>query len=544
MRLVGRFFQRAAALRGRAAQQLGRLPRFWRHFAQNLLVGVCIEVVVALGGGTGPVMWLENAALDAVMRLNADTEKSDGRPVQLFIDVDEKTWRSLAWGGGEPKTVPLERVADLIARAAELQPRYVLVDFLIEGAQDGEQEAFLKRIEGVLEQSPESRLLFVRGFRRPLERHAAQGVRPAYAVDALMAKHPQRVFAVAPNFVLSGGQVLRHWRLWESACYPLGEQGEGVWAVVPSSQLMIAALEAKGDIPWRLRFAEGAAGATPVAPANPDAGSRCMTDAGENLHAGYSARLADWQAGKWVQGHFGTCYSQGFFTDEDCARGTAPAAVLLLDEAAARADEYLASRVLFRQSDLAGRHEAALLRGEQPDMLRYGAHFGRIAAGELLTGEPPRQGPAAAALAKVSAAAEQGQLTVAVIGASYDESHDHHMTPLGLMPGPLVLVNAADSLLTVGVLQALGDKASWAITAATLLASALFAWLSSGWCRVFMLALVVLTLGPLSLWLIKQGIWLNIAAPLVGIYLDREREIFMERSKHRTMSPPNPQENT
>ena len=43
--------------------------------------------------------------------------------------------------------------------------------------------------------------------------------------------------------------------------------------------------------------------------------------------------------------------------------------------------------------------------------------------------------------------------------------------------------------------------------------------------------LVALTLGPLSLFLIKQGIWLNITAPVIGIYLEHELEIFMEKRK-------------
>ena len=125
----------------------------------------------------------------------------------------------------------------------------------------------------------------------------------------------------------------------------------------------------------------------------------------------------------------------------------------------------------------------------------------------------------------------KGKLTVAVSGASYDESRDFHMTPLGLMPGSLVLVNAVDSLQTVGVLQELHGPASWTITVALLCISAAFALLSAFWASVLMCVLVVLPLGPLSLFLIKQGIWLNIAAPLLGIYLEHELDIFMEKRK-------------
>ena len=511
----------------RFQERFKTLHEFWQHFWHALLVGAFIEALVALLGGTAVVAGIENTALDAMMRLNADTEKSDRRPVQLFIDVDERTWRSPAWGGGEPKTVPWERVADLIEQVAAWQPRYVLVDFLIEGAQDTRQEAFLARMESVLAQHPESRLLFVRSFRRPLEQMEAQGIRPSYAVDTLMARHPERVFAVAPNFVLSGGQVLRSWRLWESACYPLPEQpGEGVWAVVPSPQLMIAAQEAKDDIPWRLRFADGAEGVTPIAPANPGEGSRCVTGASSVLQeAGYSARLADWQAGKWVQKHLDTCYQQGFFAEADCRSGKPPQPEQ--SRSTVSADRHLSTRVLFRQSDLAGRHEAALLAGDAPTLYRYGGHFHRISAAGLL--EDAAAPTLGRARSKLSAAAAQGQVSVTVIGASYDASHDHHMTPLGLMAGPLVLVNAVDSLQTVGVLQALDGATGWAVMAVTLLVSALLAALFSlsrevftVFSTLFMCLMTLLALGPLSMWLLKRGVWLDIAAPFIGIYLERE----------------------
>ncbi len=516
-------------------------PKFFRRFAQNLLVGVIIEVVVHLSGHTWPVRSLENAALDSVMFLSADTSyQSDKRPAQLFIDVDERTWRSPAWGGGEPKTVPVARVADLVEQAARLGTRYVLVDFLLEGQMNAEQELLLSRMEEILRQYPESRFLFVRGFRRPLEQPAAQGIRPAFAVDTLMARHPDRVFAVAPNFLLSGGQVLRHWRLWESACSALpGGEGEGIWVVVPSPQLMITALEANSDIPWRLRFVEGQAGPVSV---DPGAGGLCMTDgpadrAGDYVirehlrETGYSARLADYWAGTWVARHFHTCYQQGFFSAADCERKTAPVPVLMREETAVSAGGYLANRVLFRQSDLVGKHELALRQGKTPALKQYGPHFGRIAAIELLGDGPPRQGPPATALKRFEESVGKGKLTVAVIGASYDESRDFHMTPLGLMPGSLVLVNAVDSLQTVGVLQELHGPASWTITVALLCISAAFALLSAFWASVLMCVLVVLTLGPLSLFLIKQGIWLNIAAPLLGIYLEHELDIFMEKRK-------------
>ncbi|MBO7411437.1 MAG: CHASE2 domain-containing protein [Ottowia sp.] len=539
---------------------------FWRAF----VAAMAMEVVVSLLGRVGPGQWVENYALDKAMGLVANIGRSDRRPVQLFIDVDERTWRSPAWGGGEPKTVPLEQVASLIERAAQLKSRYVLVDFLIEGERDAGQEAFLARMEGVLGQYRESSLLFVRSFRRPLEEYSAQGIRPSYAVDTLMAKYPQRVFAVAPNFESSDGQMLRHWRLWESACYPLpgNELGEGVWAVVPSPQLMIRALEKKRvgdedwDVPWRLRFgkAEGTALVTPVAP---ERGGRCVVDAPEpqptvnetledfsarraaweDGRAGsYSARLADWQAGVWVQRLYNTCYQQGFFTDKDCKRGTPPQPRLLREEdgEAAYASGYLANRVLFRHPDWQERNKKAIASGAK----RIRPKYHRIAAAELLcAGALPCQSRGIAAeklrndLAQFKKAAGVKPLTVAVIGASYDTSHDHHLTPIGRMPGPLVLVNAVDSLQTVDILQDMPWQKSAAIAVVSaFVGAASVARFPAFFAKAFMRVLVPLLIALLSLWLIRRGFWLNASAPFIGIYLERELEIFMEKRKLKEIS--------
>ena len=344
--------------------------------------------------------------------------------------------------------------------------------------------------------------------------------------------------------------------------------------MVPSPQLMIKVLEEKRagekdwDIPWRLRFAraEGAASVTPVAPEH---GRRCVADAPEpqpaeeetleNFSArkadwedrraeSYSARLADWQAGAWVARHFPICYQQGFFTGSDCRRGEPPEPVRLCDEdgEGAQASGHLASRVLFRHPDLQERNRQAI----SSDKERIKPKYHRVAAAELLCAQPPCQSQGIAAdrlhadLEKFAKAGDRRQ-TVAVVGASYDASHDHHMTPLGLMPGPLVLVNAVDSLQTVDILQdvSLQKNAAIAVTSA-FMGAAVVALFPHFFAKAFMRVLVPLFILLLSLWLIRRGFWLNASAPFIGIYLERELEIFMEHRKQRTMSPSNPKENT
>ena len=569
--LLRALWARLVALHGKVQA----LPRFKRHFVQNLLLGTLIEIALVLGSNAGLLTVIENAVLDKVMSVNARTEKGDGRrPVQLFIDVDDTTWRSPEWGGGEPRNTPWERVADLIERVAgpkaepKLGARYILVDFLIEGKQDEAQNNFLKRMRSILQKSckenePDAcpRFLFVRSLQEPLKHnHLAKTIRPAYAVDQLMAEYPQQVFAVAPNFWRQPGGMVRHWLLWESACYELpGRQGEqveqreGVWAVVPSPQLMIEALEKKRekkdekravkaaedwDIPWRLRFGfePGADGAVPVRPKAPAPntvpyeGARCIVD----NHMSNSARLADWQAGQWVWKHFGTCYQQGFFTAEYCKDEPEPEPVRQDDETKPQFGRHLGNRVLFRE--------------------RYGhqaPHLFRVSASAFL-GNKLQYDASKDELTKFSSDAASGLLTVAIIGASYKESPDIHLTPLGEMPGAWLLVNAVDSLHTTGVLQDARLPNRLVVTAACLLVSALVGGaLSLLRPAVFsvlyplvMCALVALFLGPLSLNLIRRGFWLDIAAPFLSIYLERTLSNFAELRKLRKMFQHSSKEHT
>jgi hypothetical protein len=522
-------------------------PKFLRHFVQNLSIGICIEILVHISGHYWHLSFVvdtENAVLDSMMRLSADISlKNDKRPTQLFIDVDEQTYRDQVWGGGEPRALPLDKIADLIKGASSNSARYVLVDFAIDGRQDDQQENFVSRMEKILEEYPQSHFLFVRTLRQPLERSTVKAIRSSFALDTLIARHPDRIHSVAPNFLRSSDQVLRHWRLWESACYQLpgqrGKEGEGRWAVVPSPQLMIASLENGMEIPWALSLNQSQDGLMPneTLPCAVDVTGGDPVGVEQIREQGQSARMADFQAGTWVQKAFHTCYQQDSFTEDHCGEESSPPKKQLQKEIIVKVEgEYLANRILFRQSDWVKKHTEGIQRDEKPTMINYDQYFDRLPAINLLTSTLPKVGPAARALEKLKNGDKNKELTVAVIGASYEDSRDTHITPLGGMPGSLVLVNAIDTLQSVGILQYLPTFANFFITALILVGiSAAFALLSAFWASALMLALVALTMGPLSFWFLKQGVWLNLGAPIIGIYLHREWEDLMERCN--TSSP-------
>jgi CHASE2 domain-containing sensor protein len=499
-----------------------RWSKFRRLLLQNLLIGIFIQVIVLLGTywNVSAVVTFQNTVLDSMMKLSADTPSEDDKhPTQVFIDVNEQTYRSPQWGGGEPSAVPLDKIADLIKSAFANGARYVLVDFTIDGTSDERQKNFITKTETILKQYPQGHLLFVRTLRQPLEPFTAKAVRPS-TLDALIAKYPGNVHAVAPNFLLSSDHVVRHWRLWESACYPLAaENGAGRWVILPSPQLMIVSLEKNQPLTW------------PLAGPAPAETLLCAVDGAEPeiLDQAQSALIADWHAGRWVLENLHTCYQQDSFTESSCSDDASAFPQPEQTGASKKTNgEILASRILFRLPDWVRKHTESVLNGEAPTIVNYGPNFDRVSALNILTGS--LEGPPAIALAKLKNAGQHRASTIAVIGASYQDSRDIHLTPLGEMPGSLVLVNAIDTLQTTGILQTSNPWLKVSIIVLIIIgASTAFALLSTLRASILMIALIALTMGPLSYWLLKQGIWLDFGAPIIGIYLHRAWENFIER---------------
>jgi hypothetical protein len=111
---------------------------------------------------------------------------------------------------------------------------------------------------------------------------------------------------------------------------------------------------------------------------------------------------------------------------------------------------------------------------------------------------------------------------VVVIGTSTGESEsgDMHLTPLGAMPGSLVMINAINALLR-------GDEvipANWFVTIAIevvliLLISVLFTRFTAG--PALFLSIVVVVFGSLTLGFraFNSGVWIDSVVPLAGVIL-------------------------
>jgi CHASE2 domain-containing sensor protein len=107
---------------------------------------------------------------------------------------------------------------------------------------------------------------------------------------------------------------------------------------------------------------------------------------------------------------------------------------------------------------------------------------------------------------------------IAVIGSSFRESRDIFETPLGAMPGGLILINAIHSLMQHGQLTA---PPLWLqlLSGALLMVivSAIFMRFSSMWGSILAMVAIVVMLVPLSMYFYRYGIWLDFALPVIAV---------------------------
>ena len=107
---------------------------------------------------------------------------------------------------------------------------------------------------------------------------------------------------------------------------------------------------------------------------------------------------------------------------------------------------------------------------------------------------------------------------IVVIGTSNSSSGDLHMTPLGEMPGALVVINAMNSLLRGDEIHDVGWGATIAIEIGLIvLVSTLFATLSARF--AFLISLGVIVFGALTIGFVafNSGVWIDSVIPLGGV---------------------------
>jgi CHASE2 domain-containing sensor protein len=109
---------------------------------------------------------------------------------------------------------------------------------------------------------------------------------------------------------------------------------------------------------------------------------------------------------------------------------------------------------------------------------------------------------------------------VVVIGGTYRESRDWHVTPLGEMPGAMVVINAIHSLGANGPLRPPHPVLKVAIVVLLVLMMSLaFAKLHSFLGYLTASAAVLTLLVPASFLMFRSGVWLDFALPLLAVQI-------------------------
>jgi CHASE2 domain-containing sensor protein len=487
-----------------------RLHRIWhrlghcnQHWLINIVIGIVIAIVLYLGHDVRIVVAAQNWALDTAMQGSAAVRAQRGDPIAsedlAFIDVDEETWRDPQWGNGEPYRAPRDGLLALIDYAITHKAHYIVLDVIIEGGNDHDDAWFADQIEQrVTPLNPDQHLplldtdqhiLFVRTLREPLngmQDRLAPELR-ASALDDVIARHTEQLHAVAPYFSVSRDGVLRDWQMWRTGCRrDEAGMGDGHWEILPSVQLAIAALMQsdpkrrdldRAAFPW----------STPVEK------NRCIVDLASYKQSDIPASTFEHDDARmrdWLRTSSGLPHASEVEKPTDATIA-------------------LTNRIFFR--------------------FRYRQEL-----------SPVHLIPAFAILKDTPHYDVAGN-GVVVIGQSFEAARDIHATPIGIMPGPMVLINSLESMLKPGLLQEPGRAEHIAIEFTSIvLVGYVFAYRDYLIAFIVIITLFIPLLIIVNYVLLLHGIWMDFAIPLLGMYMHKiiaEFEAYGPTRRERRIAP-------
>jgi CHASE2 domain-containing sensor protein len=457
-----------------------------RQWVINCLVGFGIHLALVFMHGGAPLAPIQNMALDRVMRINAvldpPSRAAFAPPQQTFIDIDEATWRGDNWGGGEPYRAPRVQLLALLGKAFNQGAAQVVLDIGVEGsatraAEVADDALFAAGLKKMLDDNTigaHQLLVLVRSVRPPLPAADAGAylneLRASPAVDNLLAEADPRLVLAAPYFDYSGDRVLRDWKLFSVLCERAAAAGTGVVRVLPSVQLVVMANRVgvpDSALPWRRATAAlaPASGCVPF-PTSAEAGPATVQVRAQNSAAQRATSERYWRA------------LTALLPTRGIKLGTE-----------APADGGLGNRLVYRSGYPFAPTDPFFERMPVPVLLSS-------EGGDMLARR------------------------VVIVGQSYSDAGDVHFTPLGTMPGSVVLVNAIDSMARYGLVEA---SSVWISVPLALLSivliSYLFARLDSFSARLISTAVILALFGVASIYLFRSGLWLDFALPLLGIQM-------------------------
>lgn len=479
-------------------------PILLRHFIGALILGATLEL--ALHAARDHSQWLrkaETSATDWVMNLWVLSEDLTQYPDLVpftWITIDQETYRE--WD--EPLTIPRDKLWQLIARAIEEHARLIIADIQLDRRSEEGGDKLLKDCltlykrlysaktvsnrevlireestcftihDRVVNASSLPPILFPVSLRPPGEETMKEDVRLSTGFLEDTIGDPPLLWT-SPRVFYDDDFILREWNLFVETC-----DGRAIPSI-PLQTWAFFRLNNPEQLPWLGPMLTKEFGTRPCG--EPDnVSERSISLADKSDRADKSITLS-------------------------------------------RNPSYLEQRMIYPIGNI---HDAGGNNGCTPvrnpnaavPLVKIADH-----PQPILTCLSARDLTSTRGL-KLARAQIPG--TIAVIGATYAESRDFHLSPTGRLPGSLWVINATAGLMKYGQLREDKGMIFCLVLVGLLIFTAwLFGTLMSLWAAVFGLAGLIMLI-MVSIWRFQSGVWLDFSLPFFGILGHRAWAILIE----------------
>lgn len=562
------------------------LSAFNHHWLINIFIGVLIEAFVHFGGHSlhfSPIVSFQNWGLDVVTQLNVGTCKCLGverevsiaisrflkcpqtasrDSVPVLVDIDAQTWRDPSWGGGEPYRAPREKLVALIDQSFKLGAKQVVLDIVVEDGTASpadipanealaklahvKDQAFAQGLSELLSKEyfgTDRRLILTRTLRDPLpfqsDTNAFFGeLRGSALVDAVIKDSHGRIVVAAPYFQEGSDRITRDWDLFKVVCERSpGDPNHGVLRVVPSVQLAsihpLPGIKPATAAAPNVHAAESNRACVPFPQSSPSTMPEADSFAQACLHAiavdGSAAAVDSGMCKQAKKACIAASKTPDYGNFTVC-----PDLITRIKSIEAHAPGENDGLNHEYWSAVQSKMDKSTTLGDLPHqgglgnriVFRYTADQVKASADSI---------SARSLLAEPKGLSFEGRTVV--IGQTYQETGDFFRTPVGRMPGAVVLINAIDSMAKH---QLMTPPSGW-ITLPTAFGLIVFiGFLFARWDSMIgatiAVVIVVLTAGVASFFFFAHGVWFDFAAPIIGIQLHRWFASLEERAVLKRLS--------
>jgi hypothetical protein len=446
-------------------------PHYYRRFIINMMIGLGIVLLLFIFQDKPFLTGIEDEGIDKLMQIRQKIIPSLANkdiPPFVLLDIDDDTHK--VWG--MPMFTPRDRLLNLIKAAVQAKARLIIVDIALsqEVSMDGLTEcAQLQRhpydqalydylnnyaVDCSFQSQKICSPIILAGIFQSIS--ASFGiVRPSFLDNAVEQSTPYIQWASVFFHRNYYDRMVRHWWLWQPAC--LEQQP----IVIPSIELLAAALIRNG-ISQQNNFEQT------LKPFQPQ---DCLGTPTTYLPP-KQIQIGNLTVSSGLQG--------------------------------------IRQRVMYSMPWL--QHKPNLTPEENQSPLPY---FLKDKTGKPILSILPAQ---AYATSPPAASLEPLKGSIVIIGGSYKGGRDIYWTPLGEMPGALILVNAIHTLLEYGEIQPLP---TWIKTLTYLILvifmSLVLARFGYSQGSLIIGLFVIFILIPASLFLFNYGIWLDFMLPLAVV---------------------------